>query len=343
MNIGRYEIQGELGKGGMGTVLLGWDPVLKRKVAIKCVRTDLVADDAERRAIESRLFREAEASARLRHQGIVAIYDIVQTYSGAFIVMEFVPGRMLSQMTTAGQPADTTLTARIIAETADALDHAHLRAIIHRDIKPSNIMVDDTGAIRITDFGIAKIVGAQTQTGPGLAIGTLEYMSPEQLAASTLDGRTDQFSLAVVAFRLLTGRPMYDAPTTRRLVLKIATEAPPPASSINPTLPRAVDAVLAKALEKNREDRYGTCSEFAAALGAALVRRVDAHRSSRPTTLQVPAIQPVEAPPLDSRSPSHSVRGREPSIAFLPPGMIISASWILAGVVLLLMLVFFTR
>jgi len=300
MNIGRYEIRGELGRGGMGAVLLGYDPLLERKVAIKCVRTDAASDVVEQRELERRLIREAQSAAKLTHAGIVGIYDVIQTEGGAYIVMEFVSGRTLAEVVPAGVRADPAFVARVLSEAATALDQAHARNIIHRDIKPGNIMLDETQAVKIADFGIAKMAGMATHTSPGVVVGTLAYMSPEQLQGGPLDGRADQYSLAVVGYQMLAGRSMYDAETLAVLAVKIAAEVPPPLTRWNPTLPAAVDAVFAKALSKNPQDRFATCSQFAAAVHGALA-------------FKEPKLPRIMGPPMDASS--------KPGDAFPLPGV----------------------
>jgi len=270
MKIGKYEILGELGRGAMGMVLLGYDPTLDCKVAIKTVRTDSV-DPNMRRQMETRLLREARAAARLDHPGIVPVREFIHEGDAGYIVMKLVQGRTLDHVSPLTQPADPGWVLRVLRDCAAALDHAHARNIVHRDIKPGNIMIDDeTGAAQITDFGIAKILGGETSTEPGMVVGTIEYMAPEQLVPGPIDGRADQFSLAVVAYKMLTGAPMYTADTMRRLSYQITAVPPPSACQANPALPPEVDTVFATALSKDPAYRYGSCGDFVWALEMAL-------------------------------------------------------------------------
>src|SRR5579863_9393607 len=220
MMIGKYEILGELGEGGMGKVLLGYDTLLDCKVAIKAVRADAIDSDI-REELEDRLLLEARAAAKLDHPGIVSIREFLREGNSGYIVMKFVKGQTLDHAAPLSNPADPAFVLRILRECAAALDHAHARNIVHRDIKPGNIMIDDeTGAVQITDFGIAKILDGEQRTEPGMVVGTYEYMAPERLSpasAGKVDGRTDQFSLAILAQRMLTGAPVYSANTLRSL------------------------------------------------------------------------------------------------------------------------------
>jgi len=298
MTIGRYQIVKLIGRGGMGEVWLGFDPKLKRKVAIKTLRLD-GHHPAARAQLEARLEREAQAAARLSHLGIVGIYDIVEENSSVSIVMQFIEGQTLDEVFPPGQPVPPGMAVRILKECAAALDYAHACNIVHRDIKPSNIMLEGTGTVRIADFGIARIVGADTFTASGVVMGTFEYMSPEQLRADAVDGRTDQFSLAMVGFHMLTGSRLYSAETMRSLAMQIATLPPPAVRLLNPSLPAAVDDVFAKALHKDRAGRYPTCSDFTSALEAAFRQHETAGR---------PRPKPPAAPPQPVRILATTVR-----------------------------------
>lgn len=268
--IGRYEIERELGRGAMGVVYLGYDPLLDRRVAIKTILPDSATQDQPWDALLKRLIREAKAAAALNHPSIVAVHDIVETVGMFSVVMEFVEGKSLAEASPLGTCAPLDFSAKILRGCAAALDHAHSRGVVHRDVKLANIMLDQAGTAKIADFGIAKILGSATDLTHGFALGTLEYMSPEQLNAQPVDGRTDQYSLAVVAYRLLTGCKIYDSETIASWCGMILTQAPIPATKRNAALPPAVDAVLAKALAKKPEDRFSSCVQFVDELGVAL-------------------------------------------------------------------------
>ena len=254
----------------MGVVNLGVDTLIKREVAIKSVLRPQGESPQTWQETVQRLVREAQAAGSLRHPNIVAIYDIVADEESPSIIMEFVRGKNVSELTPLGTPIPIPTAVQILKECADALDHAHAHGIVHRDIKPSNIMLDESGSVRLTDFGIAKVLGSNTDLTHGMAVGTLEYMSPEQIEAQAITGRTDQYSLGVVAYRMLTGHKIFDAETIGSWCSMILNREPVPASGRNPQLPKAVDSVLSRAMGKRPESRYDSCGAFVGELGKAL-------------------------------------------------------------------------
>jgi serine/threonine protein kinase len=265
--IGRYKITGELGRGAMGIVYRALDPAIGRTVAIKVIRLNEFTDPSERTRLRDRLFREAQSAGVLSHPNIVTIYDIDEENGGAYIAMEFVDGPTLDQMLTA-DPPDSGLMLSILRQTAAALDYAHSRGIIHRDIKPANVMIHERSSVKITDFGVARIQ-SQQMTQAGVMIGTPNYMSPEQIQGRPIDGRSDQFSLGVIAYELLTGERPFAGNSLATVVFKIMNEEPLPVQRLNPTLGWAAETVLKKALAKSPGDRYANCTEFVAALEKA--------------------------------------------------------------------------
>jgi formylglycine-generating enzyme required for sulfatase activity len=297
-DIGRYRILGELGSGGMGVVYRAYDPVLGREVAIKTLKLSNLSEPSERDALRDRLAREARAAAALSHSGIVAIHDVVQQKDAQqqdliCLVMERIEGQTVAQILSTA-PLDLATALRIVRETAAALDYAHRKGIVHRDIKPANLMLDETSAVKVADFGIAKITSSQTRTesASGLIVGTAGYMAPEQLRGAAVDGHTDQFSLAVVAFEMIAHRRPFVADSIIALTHQVVFEQPPTLSTLRPGFGPAVDAVFQKALAKSPADRYPTCSDFAAALEAKVSAAV-----SQPT-MAYPAI------PAAPKSPS---------------------------------------
>ena len=267
--IGRYEIVSELGRGAMGIVYRAYDPRIGRDVAIKTIKlADQVAPD-EMQGLRERLFREAQSAGRLSHPGIVTIYDIAEESGIAYITMEFVEGRTLEEMMNAGELDDLTAVAQLVEQMARALDYAHARQIVHRDIKPSNILVTPEGNIKITDFGIARITSSQmTQTGT--VMGTPSYMSPEQVRGESIDGRSDQFSLAVMAYELVTGRKPFIGDGLTDVIFKIVSEEPERPCTINTALPAELDKTILKGLAKRPGERFGDCHAFAVAFTACL-------------------------------------------------------------------------
>ncbi len=268
--IGRYEILGELGRGGMGVVYLGRDPAIGRQVAIKTIRLQDLGDAEEKRWLEQRLLREARSAGILSHPYIVTVHDVAQEGDLAYIVMEYVKGATLERTLQEGEPPTREFVLNTLRQTAMALDYAHRNGIVHRDIKPSNILIHQDGLAKITDFGVAKIMTTQQMTRSGSILGTPNYMSPEQLAGKNVDGRADQFSLAGIAYLMLTGETPYTADTLPALVYKIVHEDPAAPQTLNPTLGAAVGAVFRQALARAPEGRYAACADFAQALEEAL-------------------------------------------------------------------------
>jgi serine/threonine-protein kinase len=268
-SIGRYQIVKELGHGAMGVVYQAVDPTIGRQVAIKTIRLDDVNDPDERAKLRERLFREARSAGILSHPGIVTIYDMEERGDIAFIAMEYVDGPTLDQLLSAKQAVAPERLINILRQTAAALDYAHAKGIVHRDIKPANIMIASDGVVKITDFGIAKVTTSQQYTQTGTILGTPNYMSPEQVQGLAVSGRADQFSLAVIAFEMLTGERPFTGEHLTTVVYKIVAEDPPPVQRLNPTLSPQIDAVLRRGLLKKPEGRYNLCIEFISGLDAA--------------------------------------------------------------------------
>ncbi len=252
----------------MGVVYKAQDPAIGRTIAIKSIRLTDLTDEAERARLRERLFREAQSAGILSHPGIVTIYDIAEENGMAYIFMEFVNGPPLEKMLLSEQTPDKETLLSIFRQTATALDYAHKKGIIHRDIKPANIMIHEDGAAKITDFGVAKIM-SQQMTQAGAMMGTPSYMSPEQVQGTPVTGRADQFSLAVIAYEVLTGEKPFAAEYMPTLLYKIVREDPLPPQRLNTTLGLPVEAVFRKGLGKLPGDRYPTCVDFVNALAAA--------------------------------------------------------------------------
>lgn len=259
----------ELGRGAMGVVFRARDPKIDRTVAIKTISVP-GADAKDAEHYRQRFFREAQAAGRLSHPGIVTIYDVGEDEAThtPFIVMECVEGESLDRLVAAAAsgtlPRATALD--LVQHIAEALDYAHSQGIVHRDIKPANIMVTAGAQPKIADFGIAKVSLAET-TLPGHVVGTPAYMSPEQLNGKPVDGRSDLFSLGVIAYWLLTGIKPFDGATLTEICVQVVTKDPTPASQIAPGINTDFDYVLARALAKDPVMRYQRGSELAADLG----------------------------------------------------------------------------
>jgi serine/threonine protein kinase/Tfp pilus assembly protein PilF len=267
--VGRYQIGRKLGKGAMGVVYLAEDTLLNRQAAIKTV--DFAADDSgQREFLRNRLLRDARAAAGLSHPNIVGVYDVFEEGDSAYLVLEYIDGETLADAINRTPVPDPAFVVGILRATASALDYTHSRGVVHRDIKPANIMIDRRGTPKIMDFGIARIADARTTTPTGMVMGTIEYMSPEQIKGESVDGRSDQFALGALAYRMLAGATMFGQHSLATLAYKTVNETPPPVSTRNSSLPPAVDAAISKALAKDPADRYATCGEFVNALAAAM-------------------------------------------------------------------------
>ncbi|MEP7364676.1 MAG: serine/threonine-protein kinase [Acidobacteriota bacterium] len=267
--IGRYEITGELGRGGMGIVYQAKDPAIGRTVAIKTIRLDTISDPGELRQMKDRLMREARSAGLMSHTSIVTIYDVGQEGNMAYIAMEFVHGLTLEQLLRQQGPLPGPQLIQILRETAEALDHAHAQGIVHRDVKPANIMISNTGTVKITDFGIAKIA-SQNMTQANTILGTPSFMSPEQIEGKPVDGRSDQFALAVIAYELLTGEKPFVGDTLPGLLYQIVKQEPASPHLLNASLREPVSRVIAQAMDKNPEQRFLKCTAFVRALESAL-------------------------------------------------------------------------
>jgi len=276
----------------MGLVYRAQDPLLGRTVAIKTIRLSEFAEPGDRAELEKRLVREARSAGALGHPGVVTVHDLVQEEDLTCIVMEFVEGQTLGQMLGTGQALDNSLVLSVLRQTGAALDYAHSKGIVHRDVKPSNLIVQPGGAVKVADFGVARISTTLQLTKSGTVIGTPYYMSPEQIQGKPVDGRADQFSLAVTAYEILTGRKPFSADTLTTLMYQIVHDDPAPAENLNTTLGAQVGSVLRKALSKDPEGRYDTCAEFVDALETAC----SAAKGWRPFSVAELAAAPVPPP-----------------------------------------------
>ena len=284
--IGKYEIQGVLGKGGMGCVYRGFDPAISRAVAIKAISKGSVGD-ADLKHIMQRFRHEAQAVGRLVHPRIVQIYDYGEDDEIAFIVMELVNGKTLAQHLKQEVSYEIREVGEIIRQLLDGIGHAHAEGVIHRDIKPSNILINSDGRIKISDFGIARI-DSSNLTQVGDVLGTPHYMAPEQFLGTEVDALADLFSIGVIAYELLTGRKPFTG-NTATVMQQVLNERPPDPSQLNARLSPLMDRVLQKALAKKREERFQSAREFAVAFEEAIDATLNAgpadprRRRRRPT------------------------------------------------------------
>ena len=259
---GHYKVTDLLGKGGMGAVFLAEDLRLGRTVAIKVLRPELATEGAS----IGRFEREARIAARLDHPNIIPVYAVEETDGLHYFVMKYIAGKSLDELLT-GEPWPIEQCRQVLWQAACGLGHAHQRGVIHRDVKPSNIMIDENGRAIITDFGISKALQQDTQyTNTGQLIGTPRYVSPEQAQGLPLDGRSDQYSLAVVGYQMLVARLPLVADSIHALMYKHIYEVPASAQSIRPDVPVEISEALQRGMAKEPGDRFATMEEFATAI-----------------------------------------------------------------------------
>lgn len=290
MRIGPYEILRELGRGAMGVVYLAEDERIHRRVAIKTIQIDAGLPKEDREQLFARFQREVRASGSLMHPNIAIVYSAGEHEGVPYLAMEFVDGQPMEALVRSPDPWDGPSVGGLL-QIARGLDYAHGSGIVHRDIKPGNIMVAKNGAFKIVDFGIAKVIAdAQSSLTSG-AVGTPNYMSPEQISGTPIDGRSDQFALAVIAYRILTGRMPFKGESPAVLCFQIVHMEPEKPSTANPRWSPEVDAVINRALAKDPVWRYRTCEEFITTLTAAM--------QQQPKPLPPPP--PVPADPFATR------------------------------------------
>ncbi|NJN47730.1 MAG: serine/threonine protein kinase [Candidatus Competibacteraceae bacterium] len=302
--LGKYRIEGVLGKGAMGVVYKGYDTVLERFVALKTVHGHLAESD-EAADWLGRFKQEARAAGRCMHPNIVAIFDYGEHEHMPYIAMEYVNGKELSEYLRKKVQFNLKDALSIIYQVLTALDYAHEFGIVHRDIKPANIMLLDNGHVKVADFGIARIETANF-TQQGMMIGTPSYMSPEQFRGQTVDRRADIYATGVVLFELLTGSIPYPGKSFTEILYKVASRQMQDARELNPAIPETLNAVLLKALAQDVEDRCQTANEFLSALKAAMADMPD-------TTLEHPVPKP-EFSDLPSSWKGSVVSGWDPDV-----------------------------
>jgi TonB family protein len=267
---GRYQVLEELGSGAMGVVYLCVDPRLARPVAIKVLKASDFASPQERDQFHTRFRREAEAAGRLNHPGIVQIYDIGPSY----IVMEFLEGQSLSSRLKSGAALKLREIAGLVQSVAEAIDHAHRHRIVHRDIKPANIMLLDDGSVKVLDFGVARL-DSSNLTAVGSVVGSVRYMAPEQMMGEKVDGRADVFSLAAVAYELLTTRAPFPGKSITEVISRVVNGNHVPPREVDPRLPETLNAVFARAFAPRPQARYALAMDLSRDLQAALARMAD--------------------------------------------------------------------
>ena len=263
---GRYHIEELLGQGGMSAVYRATDPNLQRVVAVKIIHSHLSDSPDFMRRFEA----EAAAVARMRHNNIIQVYDFDHENNTYFIVFEYIPGETLqawlSRLNNEKRLLPIADAVRIAASIAEALEFAHQQELIHRDVKPANVMISVKGEPILMDFGIAKIVGGTQHTATGAVIGTARYMSPEQIKGERIDARTDLYSLGIMLFEMLSGRPPYESDSVMTMMMMHVQDPVPNLLELRPDLPAAIVRIIYRALSKEPAERYATAAEMASAL-----------------------------------------------------------------------------
>jgi serine/threonine protein kinase len=291
----RYEIREHIATGGMASVFKTWDHRVERLVAIKVLRS---LDKNDLRAVE-RFRREARAAAALAHPNAVTIYDFIEEFGQYFLVMEYIHGPTLKQLIGQRRHLQAYETLEISAQVCAVLQVAHARGFIHRDIKPQNIMLASSGAsnpliastiaastsllVKLTDFGIVRVAEDAGLTNSGIVLGTADYLSPEQARGEKLGPSSDLYSLGVVMFEMITGRPPFVGPTAVSIAMQHASTSPPPMRQFNSNVPPLLEQVVSKALAKEPEDRFLSAAEMQYALRQC-IRELRGHTTSFATT-----------------------------------------------------------
>ncbi|MEP7329636.1 MAG: serine/threonine-protein kinase, partial [Betaproteobacteria bacterium] len=311
----RYQVLEELGRGSMGVVYKARDPIIDRIVAIKTISME--APGSETDGWRHRFYREAKSAGRLNHPNIVTIYDVGESDNVAYIAMEFLAGQSLRDILDSGTVLPPALIASIVAQVADGLAFAHEHGVVHRDIKPANIMVLESGAVKIMDFGIARLPSG-TQTVAGTFFGSPKYISPERLQGLAVDGRSDIFSLGAVLYEMLTDFPPFFGGDLNTIMTQVLDVMPAPPSTRNRKVPVAFDHIIATAMAKRPEDRYADATAMAFDLRNFADLKIPASEASAPS----PSTKPIEA-----QAPHNSFSVRLGANGDAGPGELVPAAW----------------
>jgi eukaryotic-like serine/threonine-protein kinase len=326
--LGKYQIRGVLGRGAMGTVYDGWDPVIGRRVAIKTVRL-LDPDDAEAHDALARFKNEAQAAGRLSHRNIVSVYDYGESDENAYIVMEFVEGQSLKQCLDAGQRFPLAETVRIMEHLLAGLQYSHDQGVMHRDIKPGNVILAKDGQVKLADFGIARIESS-AMTMIGTVLGTPAYMSPEQLMGQPTDRRSDIYSAGVLLYQLLTGVRPFEGGLTA-IMHKALNTTPARPSELAVAAPASLDPVVARAMAKQPAHRFPNAATFARAMREAFVAATE-----RPSPLGGPQDDNEATIVISSHRPVVKSVGAPPPARFAArqrPAVLRGAGLIVLGLI----------
>jgi serine/threonine protein kinase len=300
---GRYEIRTLVGQGGVADVYSAFDRALRRKVAVKVLRESMAGD----RRVVARFRREARAAASLGHPNIVSLHDVGMDGEVPFTVMELVSGETLSEVIWRESPLAAERAAEIGGQVADALAFAHDLGLTHQDVKPGNIMLSRAGQVKVLDFGIARAWAPALPSDPRAVLGTAEYVSPEQAQGLALDGRSDIYSLGVVLYEMLTGRPPFEAEAPAAVAGMHVREEPLPLRSVRPEVPASLDGIVMRCLEKDPKARYQRAAQLRADL-----RRF--HASGKGITATLPPARTTDQLDPQAHPEGRIRRGREPRL-----------------------------
>ena len=333
--IGRYQVQESIGYGAMGAVYKAFDPLIKRTLAIKTIRLDIPRQSPQYKSFIERFYHEARISGTLSHPNIVTLFDIGEEGGLPYLAMEFVEGETIASIVERGLRFKPEKVIGLVSQVASAIDYAHTKGVIHRDIKPSNLILYDTDRVKVTDFGIAKLVDAE-MTQSGTLLGTPSYMSPEQAMGDKLDGRSDIFSLGVCAFEMLCGEQPFPGNNVTSILYKLVHVDPiePANLEMNGLVPEKWHEVFGRVLAKKPDDRYQTATEFVqdleyclgawfGAMGDDSVRlsgplRGRLQRAADPTGDEVTAALPAVTDPGTQDQPARRAARRIPRGAEAP-------------------------
>ena len=314
-SIGKYKVTRPLGKGAMGMVYEGFDPVIERKVAIKTILGEYL-EAAEMEEAVARFKREAQAGGRLMHPGIVGVYEYGHEGEMAFIVMEYVEGDELKRALSKGKRFELIEVFEIMKQLLAALDYSHKQGVVHRDIKPANLMILPGPKVKIMDFGIARLASSNL-TQVGTVVGTPTHMAPEQLMGVPADGRADLWSSGVILYELLTGKSPFLAETPAAVMHKVLQGDVPPPSSIDSSLPPGFDGVVARALAKKPDERFQNAREFQNGLLLALQGKAVSLTAARRMPSPEKTLTPAEASKVEASRAATAVR-KAPALS-IPP------------------------
>jgi serine/threonine-protein kinase len=317
-SVGQFKIVAYVGQGGMATIFKAHQPSLDRSVALKVIHPALKNDQS----FVARLNREAAIVGNLTHPNIVQVHDFSAFDGIPYLVMQFIEGKTLKEVLQERKLTNAEI-LNILQAVADALTYAHARGVLHRDVKPSNIMIDNEGHVFLTDFGLARIERSGESTmSHDMLIGSPQYLSPEQAKSEAVDARTDVYSLGIVLFEMFTGRPPFSAETPYATIMAQINDKPPKASSFNPDIPRAVEMVIERALEKDPANRYNSVRDFARALENA-IRGPKEESDAAPLLAPTPLAEyrPAPAPTPPQKTPA---RDPKPALGKNP--------WVYAGI-----------